>query len=94
MRLLTSSNNTTTLENLSYSYPSVLLETAEDGAGGTDGRQWKPDHLLSRSDRNRLRREARDINVYDLGWRRNLRSIFGDRSTFLALWPTVRPYRK
>jgi hypothetical protein len=38
--------------------------------------RWKPDHLLTRDERNQLRWEAREINIYDLGWRVNLRHIF------------------
>jgi palmitoyltransferase len=89
-------NNLTTLENLSYSGPSVLLDHAKSSgrAGPAMPSAWKPDHLLSRDQRNRLRREARGINVYDLGWRQNIKAVFGDRSPFLALWPMFRAYRK
>jgi palmitoyltransferase len=86
----------TTLESISFTYPSVLLDASDhlsSGLGG-DKRRWKPDHLLTREERNRLRREARGINVYDLGFKENIRSVFGDRSKFLAFWPMIRAYRR
>lgn len=88
--------NLTTLENLSYTGPSVMLDKVKSSGGRQAGRvsTWKPDHLLSRDERNRLRREARRINVYDLGWRKNIKAVFGDRSTILAFWPMFRAYRK
>ncbi|KAK6903917.1 hypothetical protein I203_107428 [Kwoniella mangroviensis CBS 8507] len=87
-------NNQTTLENITHSYPSALLDGIPKGA------QWKADHLLTRSERNRLRWEAREINVYDLGWRKNLKILFlGEErditmlGVIQALWPTGRPSR-
>ncbi|WWD00394.1 hypothetical protein V866_007306 [Kwoniella sp. B9012] len=87
-------NNQTTLENITHSYPSALLDEIPKGA------QWKADHLLTRSERNRLKWEAREINVYDLGWRKNTKTLFlGEEKdmTLLgvtqALWPTGRPSR-
>ena len=80
-----SSNNMTTLENLTHSYPSALLPDSP----GTMTRTWKPDHLLTRSERYRLRVEASEINVYDLGWRRNLRNLLlgRDGDLWQAFWP-------
>jgi hypothetical protein len=59
---------------------------------------------MTRPERTRLRNEAREINVYDVGWRRNLRSVMsGDGVpplyTFRGLvgevrraaWPLYRP---
>ena len=86
----------TTLENLTYSYPSVLLSDSQSndtsGSSSRHGSQmaWKPDHLLTRDERNRLRRDARSINVYDRGWRRNLDSIFGSGPIWKAMWPIAR----
>ncbi|WWC87072.1 uncharacterized protein L201_001958 [Kwoniella dendrophila CBS 6074] len=86
-------NNQTTLENITHSYPSALLDEIPKGA------QWKADHLLTRSERNRLKWEAREINVYDLGWRKNLKNLFFGSDhrrisiirMFGTLWPTGRP---
>ncbi|WWD22188.1 hypothetical protein CI109_106679 [Kwoniella shandongensis] len=90
-------NNQTTLENITHSYPSVLLDIPPSPTNGHDTLQWKPDHMLTRWERQRLRHEARDINVYDLGWRRNLKTIFvanadsderlGMRRFLRAVWP-------
>nr|XP_019047369.1 hypothetical protein I302_03982 [Kwoniella bestiolae CBS 10118]OCF26299.1 hypothetical protein I302_03982 [Kwoniella bestiolae CBS 10118] len=87
-------NNQTTLENITHSYPSALLDEIPRGA------QWKADHLLTRSERNRLKWEAREINVYDLGWRKNVKNMFFGEdghitvmSAIMALWPTGRPSR-
>ncbi|WRT64957.1 uncharacterized protein IL334_001898 [Kwoniella shivajii] len=82
-------HNQTTLENITHAYPSALLDQIPKDA------QWKADHLLTRSERNRLRWEAREINVYDLGWKTNLKNLFfgEDQPITLigvigALWPT------
>ena len=90
-----SSNNITTLENMTHSYPSALLLEASGGVSSSRSAAngngtWKPDHLLTRQERSRLRREARDINVYDLGWRRNLQSVFGRQSMWAWMWPISR----
>jgi hypothetical protein len=84
---------------MSYTYPSALLP-AVSTPGHTAASQptWKPDHLLTRHDRRRLSDEARDINVYDLGWRRNIvQTLLGDNHNrrrrrgviglFSAIWP-------
>ena len=48
---------------------------------------WRPDHILTRPERTRLRREAREINVYDLGWARNVRQVMvGDATLPAASW--------
>jgi palmitoyltransferase len=101
----------TTLENLTHSYPSVLLESEAPGHAGTgfpdssdrvDSKtktrrnggdpapKWRPDHLLTRQERTRLRREARRINVYDKGWRVNILEILGDGPWWTLGWPLTR----
>lgn len=77
------SSNKTTLEDVTHAFPSALI-----GQEGSQPIQWKGDHLLSRAERVRLRDEASSLNVYDLGWRRNLKSIFcPDRSMSVKLLP-------
>ncbi|KAK8846875.1 hypothetical protein IAR55_005965 [Kwoniella newhampshirensis] len=88
-------NNQTTLENITHSYPSVLLDIVPD-----DSHQWKPDHLLTRREKQKLRYEAREINVYDMGWRKNLSVLFLGQSAASkqgwwgkiarAMWPVNR----
>ncbi|WVR04496.1 hypothetical protein IAU60_001500 [Kwoniella sp. DSM 27419] len=84
------SHNQTTLENITHAYPAALLDVKPTGA------QWKADHLLTRSERMRLREEAREINVYDLGWRSNLSALLLDGREvsglgwMRALWPAGR----
>ncbi len=75
----------TTLENLTHSYPSALLPDSPEPSE----RKWKPEHMLTRMERYRLRHEASEINVYDLGWRRNLRGLLvGKKGSLLrAFWP-------
>ncbi|WVQ75712.1 hypothetical protein IAR50_005342 [Cryptococcus sp. DSM 104548] len=57
--------------------------------------RWRPDHMLTRRERERLRYEAKKIDVYDLGWRKNLKSVFlGDEvvsvwSILKAMWPRM-----
>ncbi|WVF69853.1 hypothetical protein IAT40_004634 [Kwoniella sp. CBS 6097] len=87
-------HNQTTLENITHSYPSALLDTPPKG------RSWKADHLLTRAERFRLREEAREINVYDLGWKRNLRDLMiggegriGRFGWIKAFFPVGRPMR-
>lgn len=89
----------TTLEQISHTYPSALLPVrpAASDTGTTPLSTWKPDHLLTRAERHRLFDEARNINVYDIGWRKNiLQVLVGDvsrsrraskRSWAVALWP-------
>lgn len=74
----------TTLENITHSYPSALLPDNPDTP-----QSWKPDHLLTRLERYRLRREASEINVYNLGWRRNLRGLLigQEGKLWRAFWP-------
>lgn len=85
--------NKTTLEDITNEVPAVLL-SAEDHADGPP-REWRGDHLLSRPERVRLRSEASKLNVYDLGWRRNLASIFcpghqvTPRILLACLWPAA-----
>lgn len=53
--------------------------------------------MLSRDERIRLRDEASKLNVYDLGWRRNLKSIFcpdqpmSVKAMLACFWPPHRP---
>lgn len=78
-------NNLTTLEHMTHTYPHWLMAELDGSAPHSSTNLADPrsasfssanDHLLSRSDRHRLRRQARDVNVWDLGWRRNLRILF------------------
>ena len=80
---LTHSNNLTTLENMSHSFPTALLDdTAQDEPSHTPiTTSWRPDHLLDRSERMRLREAASELNVYDLGWRRNIMSVLAPNET-------------
>jgi len=87
------SNNKTTLEDITHAYPSALIE---DQRHSTDRQsEWRGDHLLSRPERVRLRQEASQLNVYDLGWRRNIEDILlgtgrkrkGLFGYFMAFWP-------
>lgn len=106
-------NNRTTLEEMHRSVPTALLdpptrallETLGDrGSRNRTPGAWRPDHILTRPERNRLREGARGINVYDIGWRRNLRSVLvgedalppttwrGSLDEVLgAMWPLSRP---
>ncbi|OCF37477.1 hypothetical protein I316_00601 [Kwoniella heveanensis BCC8398] len=88
-------HNQTTLENITHSHPSALLDAPPKG------KTWKADHLLTRSERFRLREEAREINVYDLGWKRNLKDLLiggegtkvGKLGWVKAFFPIGRPMR-
>jgi hypothetical protein len=85
------SNNKTTLEEITHTYPSALIEDRRDAIEARAS--WRGDHLLSRPERVRLREEASALNVYDLGWRRNIREVFmrssqkGLRGYVTCLWP-------
>jgi palmitoyltransferase len=55
---------------------------------------WRGDHLLTRPERLRLREEVSALNVYNLGWMRNIRTVLlgSDRRRGVpvylrALWP-------
>nr|ODN93332.1 hypothetical protein L203_00603 [Cryptococcus depauperatus CBS 7841] len=98
------SHNMTTLENITHSYPTALLDIplspSEEGvilSPFGQKTEWKPDHKLTRRERLHLRYEAQEINVYDLGVCRNLRELFfgEDIVNILnvgkALWPGCRP---
>ncbi|ODN79254.1 hypothetical protein L202_03269 [Cryptococcus amylolentus CBS 6039] len=107
-------HNQTTLENITHSYPSALLDlpsphspsspsssspqpgdrnTSSSRQSYPEPGRWKPDHMLTRRERERLRHDAKEINVYDLGWRKNLRRVFfgeeevGVWGILAALWP-------
>ncbi|WWC67771.1 uncharacterized protein I206_101683 [Kwoniella pini CBS 10737] len=87
-------NNQTTLENITHAYPSALLDEIPKDV------QWKADYLLTRDERRRLKFEAREINVYNLGWRKNLKNLFLGEDTDItilgvlgAFWPTGRRRR-
>lgn len=89
-------NNRTTLEDIDRSPATALLDADAratlEALGPRGSRQrlpgaWRPDHILTRPERTRLRREAREINVYDLGWPRNVRQVMvGDASSPAATW--------
>ncbi|KAL1409717.1 palmitoyltransferase for Vac8p [Vanrija albida] len=111
-------NNRSTLEDFFRNVPTALLDSEtrgvveELGARGSRYRTpgaWRPDHILTRPERTRLRREARAINVFDMGWRYNLRSVMlGDavasappgswkqvaHDVASAAWPLSRPRMK
>lgn len=86
------SSNKTTLEDITHTFPTALI-----GSEATQFVQWRGDHLLGRDERVGLRNEASALNVYDMGWRRNLKSIFcpdqqiSIRVISLCLWPPARP---
>nr|XP_018265517.1 uncharacterized protein I303_01883 [Kwoniella dejecticola CBS 10117]OBR87675.1 hypothetical protein I303_01883 [Kwoniella dejecticola CBS 10117] len=89
-------SNQTTLENITHAYPAALLDEVPQNTQA----QWKADHLLTRDERRRLKHQAREINVYDLGWRKNLKNLFfgeGRGVTVIgiigAFWPAGRPHR-
>jgi hypothetical protein len=85
-----SSNNKTTLEEMTHSYPTALIEDQGPPAQRT---QWRGDELLTRPERVRLRNEASGLNVYDLGWRENIKAVLlppgkiGPLKYILCLWP-------
>ncbi|KAL7419401.1 palmitoyltransferase for Vac8p [Cryptotrichosporon argae] len=68
-------SNKTTLEDMSHTYPTALLDVSTPTPGAsTPSRSpaWTPASHLSRRKRTRFRAAARAINVYDLGAARNL----------------------
>ncbi|WVQ84850.1 hypothetical protein IAT38_007007 [Cryptococcus sp. DSM 104549] len=98
-------HNMTTLENITHAYPTALFDelptshaappsTSPTGSYSAASRpsppRWKSDHLLTRRERQRLRWEAREINVYDLGWRRNLFDLFFRGESRVTAWGVVR----
>lgn len=77
-------SNRTTLEDLNRLPPAALLDPdtrarlealGERGSRRRTPGAWRPDHILTRNERNHLRDEARSINVYNVGWRNNLRTV-------------------
>lgn len=90
-----------TLEQMSYTHPSALLPPPHSSTPHPDPTithtNWKPDHLLTRNERRRLSEEARDINVYDLGWKRNIKQVLlGDdhalrTRTGMFVWRAIWP---
>lgn len=91
-----SRNNRTTLEDLNRLPPAALLDPdtrarlevlGERGSRHRTPGAWRPDHILTRNERNKLRDEARSINVYNVGWRANLRSVMvGDGVSPASSW--------
>lgn len=89
-------NNRTTLEDMNRLPPAALLDPdtrarleslGERGSRRRTPGAWRPDHVLTRNERNRLRDEARSINVYDVGWRNNLRTVMiGDGAVEATSW--------
>ncbi|BEI87203.1 hypothetical protein CcaverHIS002_0705490 [Cutaneotrichosporon cavernicola] len=89
-------NNRTTLEDMNRLPPAVLLdpgtrarleELGERGSRRRTPGAWRPDHILTRNERIKLRDEARSINVYNVGWRANLRSVMvGDGAVPSGSW--------
>ena len=85
------SNNKTTLEDITHTYPSALIEDRPHNLERQPG--WRGNHLLNRPERVRLREEASALNVYDLGWRRNIRELLirsgqrGVTSYLSCFWP-------
>lgn len=85
------SNNKTTLEDITHTYPSALIEDRRRIVQAPS--EWRGDHLLTRPERARLREEASALNVYDLGRRRNILEVLlgssrrGSRSYLASLCP-------
>ncbi|GMK59485.1 hypothetical protein CspeluHIS016_0800910 [Cutaneotrichosporon spelunceum] len=89
-------NNRTTLEDMNRLPPAALLDPetrsrlealGERGSRRRTPGAWRPDHILTRNERNKLREEARSLNVYNVGWRNNLRSVMvGDGATPSSSW--------
>ena len=67
---------------------------------------WRSTHILDRSERVQLRGAARGLNIYDLGWKRNILSVLAPdlsfnrhrlgkrrrlKSLLLVLWPLTDP---
>ncbi|KAK4699426.1 hypothetical protein P7C70_g6835, partial [Phenoliferia sp. Uapishka_3] len=65
-------HNRTTLESMERSSYAVLPPTPT-----TSWRRFKTDDVLTRSERNRLKRAGEKYNCYDVGTKENLRQIFG-----------------
>ncbi|KLT45715.1 zf-DHHC-domain-containing protein, partial [Cutaneotrichosporon oleaginosum] len=89
-------NNRTTLEDMNRLPPAALLDPdtrarlealGERGSRHRTPGAWRPDHILTRNERNKLRDEARSINVYNVGWRKNVRSVMvGDGVRAATSW--------
>lgn len=93
--MLKGSNNLTTLENITHTFPAALIAQADRKDRSSSAREWKPEHLLTRKERVKLREEAREINVFDLGWRHNVHDILiGERAGWWTIAvPWMRPRR-
>lgn len=62
--------NRTTIESMEMNGLRIKLPQSQ-------GAQYKPDHHLSRSEREGLEAATRKHRLYDLGWKRNLKEVFG-----------------
>lgn len=103
-----SRTNRTTLENMDPSIPSARLSgthlrdldrpypqrsSLEQRHSQRERTRWRPDHVLSRDERRKARREASEMNVYDLGWKENFKQVFdpdGQDPYWRWLWPGGR----
>lgn len=74
--MLSLRENMTTLESITHSYPTSLLSSLPPSH---DTSPFSPSPSASKlpyKQRQSLARKAQAINVYDLGWRRNLKQVF------------------
>lgn len=87
--------NQTTLETLSHasSPPSLALPPSVSHAAAPTALRWRPDHLLTPSERRRARAEEK-INVWDVGYRRNLRALAPAGSGRAGGWRGVGGFLK
>lgn len=68
--------NMTTLESITHSYPTSLLSSLPSNHNTSLSSAPATAPNLSYKQRQSLSRRAQEINVYDLGWRRNLKQVF------------------
>ncbi|EIW68828.1 hypothetical protein TREMEDRAFT_63293 [Tremella mesenterica DSM 1558] len=100
------SRNKTTLEDITHSFPTALLPALSfpphsnhldqfqnrvtTNMSGYQVPKWRSEHIMTQSERRRLRREAGKINVYDLGWRENIKSVFFRSDKKVTWWAVAR----
>ncbi|OXC85204.1 vacuolar protein [Cryptococcus neoformans] len=70
------SENMTTLESITHSYPTSLLSPLPPSHDTSPSSPFPSASKLPYKQRQSLSRKAQAINVYDLGWRRNLKQVF------------------